>query len=218
MTNETPTLAAQRRTRTGTRFSRRLRQTQRLPGVIYGHKIDPVHISVDEKSLLRLLHSKVHVMSVELKEGELETCLVRDLQFGWLGDDVIHVDFARVDLDETVTVSVHIHCIGKPTEAEHAGAIVNVIRSEIEVTCQVKHIPSELQADLSTVESIFTIGDLELPEGVVTSLDPERHIAHVGFVEEVEEQGEEEAIVPEAAEPEVITEAKPEEEAKEPSE
>ena len=94
--HDTPTISATSRERTGTRYSQRLRKQGRLPAVIYGHKKTPISVSVDEKEILTLLHSGAHVLEVKVEGGSKETCLVKDLQFGYLGDNVIHVDFARV--------------------------------------------------------------------------------------------------------------------------
>ena len=103
MAQDTPTITAEPRERVGSRYSQRLRQNGRLPAVIYGHKTDPVAVSVGEEETLHHLHQGTIVMNVNIDGAGTETCLVKDLQFGFMGDDVIHVDFARVNLDQTVT-------------------------------------------------------------------------------------------------------------------
>ncbi len=68
--------------------------------MIYGHKREPLAVSVDTKEMLSHLQQGAHVLALTVDGArEAETCLVKDLQFGYLGDTVIHVDFARVDLD-----------------------------------------------------------------------------------------------------------------------
>ena len=106
MKHKTPTITAQTRDRVGGRYAERLRSAGRLPGVIYGHKIAPVSVSVDAKEILTLIQHGAHAMYLDIEGGSKETCLVKDLQYGYLGDDVIHVDFARVDLNEEVNVHV----------------------------------------------------------------------------------------------------------------
>jgi large subunit ribosomal protein L25 len=98
---------------------------------------------------------------------------------------------------------------GRPITASETGAVLEVPRPQIEIECMVKDIPESIKVDLTTVESVFTIGDLELPAGVRATLDPERHIAHVTIVQEEIEPVEEEggAVDGEAATPEVISEA-----------
>ena len=140
MTQETPTISAERRERTGSRYARRLRQAGRLPAVVYGHRMEPLHVSVDEKELLHLIRHGSHVMTVEIDGRDRETCLVKDIQFGYLGDDVIHVDFARVNLDEEVEVLVRADFVGTPAEAHHAGAILRHEHTEIGVRCKVNQL------------------------------------------------------------------------------
>jgi len=96
MSHEVPVLEAQPRERLGTRYAKRLRTTGQLPAVIYGHGSQPTHVSVDEKSILAALRRGIHVFNVKLGDTS-ETCLVKDLQFGWLGDNVVHIDLARVN-------------------------------------------------------------------------------------------------------------------------
>jgi len=205
MAHETPTLSAQKRDRIGTRYARRLRAAGRLPAVIYGHRKDPVHVSVDARDALHHLHHGVHLFNIDL-EGEAETCLVKDLQFGYLGDDVVHLDFARVDLNEEVTVNVALHLHGEPAAARKPGAVLTHQITDLEVICRAGDIPSEIEADISQMKDVFTVGDLKLPEGVRTELDPDTPIVTITFVSEVEEAEEMEVVG--EAEPEVITEAK----------
>lgn len=213
MAHETPTITAQTRDRTGTRFSQRLRKAGRLPAVIYGHKSDPVSISLDEKEILLHLHHGSHVVNVTIEGGKTETCLVKELQFGYLGDNIIHLDLARVDLDEEVHVQVHLNFIGKSTEAQKVGAIVSHPITELEVICKVSAIPGEIKVDTSKMEgTIFTVGEIELPSSVRTEVKPDTPILTISFIHEEEAVGEEVEVADETtSEPEVITETKPEE-------
>ena len=77
----------------------------------------PIHI--DEKEILTLLQHGAHVLSVTVEGGKTETCLVKELQFGYLGDNVIHVDFARVKLDEEVRVQVRLNFVGESASSQN---------------------------------------------------------------------------------------------------
>lgn len=209
-----PTIAVIPRERTGSRYSERLRNQGRLPAIIYGHKIDPLAISVDEKEMLTHLHHGGHVVTLEVEGGKAETCLVKDLQFGYLGDNVIHIDFARVDLNEEVNVHVRLNFTGEPTSAQKVDAVLTHDLNELVITCRVSDIPEEIRVDLTTMgeETLMTTGQIDLPEGVALALDPSTPVAHVGFVHAEEAEGEEVEVEPTAEEPEVITEDKPSEE------
>ena len=213
MTHDTPSVTAKLRERTGTRYARRLRQAGRLPAVIYGHKADPVAVSVDTTEILTHIRHGLHVMKLKIDGGRAETCLVKDLQYGYLGDNVVHVDFTRVNLREEVSVRVRIEYVGTPAEAHHAGAIVNYDQTELGVRCLVSKIPEAIKVDMGSMEGMhLTAGEVPLPPGVTLADDPEMIIASVQFLKHQKtEVGEEAEIEAGLEEPEVITEAKAEE-------
>ncbi len=209
--HQTPTIEVKARERTGSRYCRRLRAQGRLPGVIYGHKREPLAVSVDTKEMLSHLQQGTHVLALTVDGArKAETCLVKDLQFGYLGDTVIHVDFARVDLDEEVHVHVQLSFVGTPASAQKAGAILSHDLNDLEVICRVSHIPEEIKVDLNWMEdrTLLTVGELTLPEEIRAASDPGTPVAHVSFVHREEAVAEEVEVAPASAEPEVITEAK----------
>lgn len=205
---ETPTINAKLRDRMGTRYSRRERSQGRLPAVIYGHGSKPVHVTVDEIEALTHLHDGAHVVNLNVEGAESATCLVKDLQFGYLGDNVIHIDFTRVDLDEEVEVKVHLHFVGVPKEAGKPGSIVTHDIMELEVICKVIAIPESIRVDLSKMEGMrFDVRDLVLPEGVRSAVPLDAPVVRIEFVKEEEELGEAATVEAVAvAEPEVLTE------------
>ena len=188
MSNESPTIQAMQRDRVGTRYSRRLRQEGKLPAVINGHGSDPMSIAVNSKETLAILHHGAHVLNIAVEGGNTETCLVKDLQFGYLGDDVIHVDFTRVDLDETVQVLVRLDLIGEVEGAKASNAIMITDLNEIEVSCAVRNIPESLRIDLTAYESSVNVGELNLPEGVTAITSNETSIVRLQVKGDVEDE------------------------------
>jgi large subunit ribosomal protein L25 len=209
MSHETPTLEATRRERLGTRYTRRIRAAGKLPAVIYGHGTTPIAVALDEKSTLTALKHGSHVVNVKL-DGAVETCLVKDLQFGYLGDNVIHLDLARVNLDEVVTVNVALHFVGTPDAAKKAGNIVTHDLAQIEVRCKVRDIPEDIRIDLSIAMTgtLLTVGDLRLPAGVTAVDDADTVVCRVQTV--ADEGAGEAAAVEAGSTPEVITTKKDE--------
>jgi hypothetical protein len=110
-------------------------------------------IAVDSKETLAILHHGAHVLNIAVDGASTETCLVKDLQFGYLGDDVVHVDFARVNLDETVQVLVRLEIIGEVAGAKSGNAIMITDLNEIEVSCAVRSIPEFIRVDLGAFEA-----------------------------------------------------------------
>jgi large subunit ribosomal protein L25 len=206
--HETPTISAQPRDRIGSRYAKRLRQQGRLPAVIYGHQQDPVSIHVDEKETVSLLEHGAHIVNVKVANGPSETCLVKELQFGYLGDNVIHVDLARVSLDEEVEVSVHLRFTGEPAAAKKPGAVLTHSITELEVICKASDIPDEIVVPIGAMEDVFTVGQIVLPAGIRTKMNPDTPVSTITFI--AEEIVAEAVEVVGEAEPEVITERKPE--------
>ena len=200
MSKDTPTLAASTRERTGSRYARRLRAAGQLPAVLYGHGMDPISIAIDETEIIRHLTEGAHVFELDI-EGRKETCLVKDLQFGWLGDNVVHIDMTKVDLDEIVTVNVKLVFKGTPKGASLVGAVLNQDLTELEVSCKVRDIPEEVIVQMDEMEESFNVGELELPTEIKAVAPPETVVCHIVFKaeEEEEESGAEDGA--EGAEP-----------------
>jgi len=197
MAKEVPTIQATTRDRLGSRYSKRLRAAGRLPAVIYGHGSEPLSVHVDEKLTIGALKRGLHVLNLEIEGKGAETCLVKDLQFGFLGDNVIHMDLARVNLDEVVNVAVSFEFYGAPDAAKRSGVVIVNELNDIHVICKVRDIPEHIRIDLTTMHAdTFTAGNLKLPAGVVIAGDPHAVIVRVQIVKE-EASGE--AATPAAA-------------------
>src|SRR5207302_2514430 len=101
--SQTAQVTAKQRSELGSRANKRLRDSGFIPGVIYGHKEAVVPISLPRKETVGHIHHGAHLFSLAL-DGKNETVLVKEVQYDHLGAEVIHVDFARVDLNERVEV------------------------------------------------------------------------------------------------------------------
>ena len=162
MAQERPTISAETRQKLGTRYSRRIRRTGRLPAVIYGHGVAPVHVIIDAEQITEAIHRGVHLLDIDV-QGKNETCLVKAIQFDFLGDDIIHVDLTRVDLSERVTVSVPISLIGQEqcVALQSSGTLLEHPLSDLEVICRADAIPTGIEVDISglTLEKPMTVAD-----------------------------------------------------------
>ncbi|MEE8385191.1 MAG: 50S ribosomal protein L25, partial [Dehalococcoidia bacterium] len=108
---EIPTLKGDQRKAAGTREAARLRRAGKLPGILYGHELKPVAVTLDRHDVNLLLDHGTHVVSLEL-DGQQQACLFKDAQYDHLGAELIHVDLARVDLTELVKVHVEVELRG----------------------------------------------------------------------------------------------------------
>ncbi len=209
MSKETPVLVAKKRDKLGTRYSKRLRDAGEMPANVYGHGSEPLAISLNSREIMNALKKGTHVLELKFDDGKSDTVLVKDLQFGFLGDNVIHLDLARVNLDEMVKVKVHLSFIGTPEAAKKPGTILVHEMPEIEVSCKVRAIPEEIKIDLSQMGEILTVADLKLPAGVTAASDPAHVVCRIEVVKE-EEVSAEAAAAAAKVEPEVLTAKKDE--------
>jgi large subunit ribosomal protein L25 len=211
MATQSAQVTANPRKELGSRANKRLRDKGFVPGVIYGHKEAVVPVTLGKKELTGHLNHGAHLFDLAL-DGKSEKVLVKEVQYDHLGIEVIHVDFARVSLDEKVEVTVSLELKGTP-KGEADGGVLQQILSELEIECLVTDIPEIIRQNVSemTKDSVLHIKDLTLPPGVRCLQDPELIVA---TVREIVESASATEVAEGTAEPEVIG-RKPEDEAAE---
>ena len=218
MSGTRPVLEGEQRERTGSKYALRLRRQGKMPAVIYGHGQAPAHVALDAEAVHDALHDGAHLLDLNIAGGAAETVLIKDIQFDFLGDNVIHIDLARVDLSEEVTVNVPIELVGEDAAPglKEEGALLENPTTGLEVRCRADQIPDKVEVDISALEAnhAITVADLTLPEGVTAETDEDTVIATISIVSEEEMEALDEATADTgtSAEPEVISERKEDEE------
>lgn len=210
--SKTQTLNAKKRDRVGSRYAQRVRAGGGLPAVLYGHGQSPAALTLDAKEASMHIAEgrKVFTISIE-GEGE-DTALLKDIQFDHLGSNIIHVDLARVSLNERVEVNVHVNFVGEAVGLKTAGAVLLHPMTEITVRCLVTDIADHLDVDISHLDvgKVLHAEDVPMPPGFELVTDPHAVLASIQ-VTVAEAEPEAAPVEGEAAEPEVITERKGEE-------
>lgn len=199
-------VSAQTRSEKGSRANKRLRDKGLLPGVIYGHKEAVISITLPRKEVVNHIGHGAHLFDLAL-DGKSEKVLIKEVQYDHLGIELIHVDFARVSLDEKVEVTVPLELKGTP-KGEAEGAVLQQIVAELHIECLVTDIPDLIRHNVTDMEkdSVLHIKDLKLPAGVKCLQDEDLILATVREIEEeVAGEGAEGA-----AEPEIIGKGKEE--------
>jgi large subunit ribosomal protein L25 len=194
-------ITANPRSELGSRANRRLRAAGCIPAVVYGHKEAVVPVTLPDKQIVTHLEHGAHVFDLSMN-GQSEKVLVKDVQYDHLGMEILHVDFARVSLDERVQVTVPLELRGTPKGEDDGGVLQQVI-NELEIECIVTDIPSEIRHNIADMglDSVLHISDIQLPPGIRCLQDAELIVATVREVVEAEPAEEAETG---AAEPEVI--------------
>ncbi len=220
------TLQAEKRDGRGKNEARRLRAKGRIPAVLYGtEKGKAVEISVDPKTLLRILHSDSGVNTLIGLEGLENTggntrVLVKEYQLDPIDHRLLHADFYQVAMDKAITVTVPIVLSGEPKGVKQQGGIVDFVQREIEIECLPGEIPEHITVDISELMLHQGIRVRDLLTGVQWTpvSDVDAMVVHV-----VALKAEEEPVAAEAAaaapatpaEPEVIKKGKVEKEEEE---
>ncbi len=192
-----------------------LRRDAKLPGVIYGHKVDPIAITMELKEATRALNNTTSssVININL-DGVEYAALVREKQRDYMKNRFIHIDFQAVSQTEKIRAEVNIEMVGHaPAVKDYNGVVVEGI-NKINVEALPKDLPERFVVDLSNLKQIgdtITLRDIAIPAGVDVLDDLDETIIMINnpAAEEVEDvvAGEE------GAEPEVIEKGKKDEEA-----
>ncbi len=213
---ETLVLSTNPRKGSGSREAQRLRKSGLTPAVVYGHKETPqvVAISQEEMDFAVRHHSRM----LELQtDGKKQLVLVQDIQYDHLGKEILHVDFLRVSATDTIHLTVPVELRGVAAGTKAGGVMIQPLHN-LHIECLVSARPDSIRVkidDLQVGQAIH-IRELQIPEGVKILHDPDAVVVQI----------KQQLVAPEptvaappvegaAAEPEVITKKKVEEEAEE---
>ena len=178
-------LNTEEKTTIGSRSSRRLRRDGKVPGVLYGLGQDPEIFSVDYGDLRVALTTDAGLNAlIQLSvNGTNQLSILKTLQRHPVKDEVIHVDFVRVDPNQELAVEVPIVLEGVAKKVTDQNGMVDQTMFSLSVLSLPDSIPNELTANVSELEinDAIRVSDVVLPEGVRTEVDPEEAIA-VGTV------------------------------------
>lgn len=183
---------------TGSRPSNRLRAEGRIPGVLYGLGKDPISLDVDRRELRQALTTEAGLnalVTLEL-DGTRELSIVKELQRHPVRNEVIHVDFVRVDVNEELLVEVPIVLEGEAKKVLAEQGVVDQVLYTLSVYAKPNAIPNELTLDISDLEvgATIQVGDLSLPAGARTEIDADETVVTASVTRAaVEEEGAEEA-------------------------
>ena len=160
------------RAKQGTGASRRLRNTGRTPGIVFGGSAEPTAIELDHNALWFTLHKEAfHASLLEMElNGKTEIVLLRDVQYHPFKQLVLHVDFQRVDAKTRLHKKVPLHFINGETSpaVKLDRSVVNHVMTELEVECLATDLPEHIEIDLgeSVKGSTLHVTDLKLPKGI----------------------------------------------------
>lgn len=168
---------------TGSPASRRLRAEGHIPGVLYGHGMTPVSVTVERRDLRLALSGPAGANTVlELQvDGTSYPAIVKDMQRHPIKRTVSHIDFLQVNMNEEITVSIALHLEGESKAVQAVGGLVDPAVDSIEVSCTPNNMPNQFVVDITDMQpgDVIRLSDLPMPEGVTALGDPEMPIVTV---------------------------------------
>ncbi len=211
------TVQAEPRQGFGKNNNRRLRRSGKIPAVVYGGGGPAIPLTLDPKTVVRILHSEAGhnaIFTLQVEGKAPARVMLRDWQWEPLRGDLLHVDMVRVALDAKLKLRVPIHVTGEPQGVKVQDGIFELVLREVEIECLPEDIPDHITVDVSGLMIGKSVRVSELPvSGKVKVLsDAERVVAHVIAPRVEEEKPTIEAPEAAPAEPELIRKRKPEEE------
>ncbi|HXZ82366.1 MAG TPA: 50S ribosomal protein L25 [Acidimicrobiales bacterium] len=193
-------LVAEPRRDKGSPATRRLRADGRVPGVVYGHGVTPIPVSVDERALRGALSTAAGENAlIDLTIGKAHhLALARELQRHPVRQTVAHVDFLVVRRDEIVAAEVPVALVGEALAVTRAGGTVEHLLLSVGVRAKPADIPRAFEVDISELDigDAIRLSSVLIPPGVTLEADPETPVVvgHAARVEVAEAPLEEEEV------------------------
>ncbi len=211
MASKETSLSIEHRERTGTSNAHALRAAGKIPGVLYGHGTEPVHIAVEARALDDLMHHGGSHGVVTLLDGKKrETVMIREIQRHPVSRKVSHVDWQRVSAHESVHAKVGIVAVGTARGVRDFGGVMDVLVHDLELDGPIDELPDHIDVDVSDlgIHQHITAGEITLPKKFKLLTAPDTIVVSVE-ASKTARLLEEAATPTEQAQPELI--GKPEE-------
>lgn len=163
---------------TGSRPAGRLRAAGSIPGVVYGHGIDPVPVAVEARALRAALTTDAGInalLDLRVEGGGSHLTVARELQRDPVRNTVVHVDFQVVRRDEVIAADVPVLLVGDAIQVHHGDGVVDQQLFSLPVHATPGRIPNVVEVDVSglAIGDTVRVADLPLPDGVTTDLEPD---------------------------------------------
>ena len=152
--------------------SRRMRRSGKAPGIVYGGSTPPQPIELDHNALIHALRNEVfHASILTMKvDGASTQVLLRDVQMHPFRNEVLHVDFQRIDAARKIHMKVPLHFVNEALSpaVKSQGAIISHVMTEIDIACLPKDLPEFIEIDLSELDTAHSlhVSGVKLPPGV----------------------------------------------------
>jgi large subunit ribosomal protein L25 len=169
-----------------------LRRQGLIPAELYGKGIENMHLAVKSKDFKNVFKeagesSIINIVVSDKNKKEEIPVLIHNIQKDYLTDDIIHIDFYRVRMDEKIRTHIPLEFVGESPAVKNYGGILNKSMFEIEIEALPKDLPHNISVDISQIKELdqsIYVKDLSIPKNVKILVDPETVIATVSLPKE----------------------------------
>jgi large subunit ribosomal protein L25 len=142
-------ITAQKREQLGTKFSKELRRAGNVPCVVYGGE-SPVHFYAAAADFRKVIYTpNVYKIEVEL-DGTTIPCMIQDIQFHPVSDDVLHIDFIQLIEGKPVTIDVPVRLVGNARGVRNGGKMKRVLR-KLKIKATPDNLPDAIEHDITNL-------------------------------------------------------------------
>jgi len=175
-------IKAEKRVKTKSAESKRLRNAGFIPGNIFGKGIESESITIKGDEFRKALskYGRNALYKLELPDGETHTVIIKDIQKDPIGRGYLNIGFQKISLAEEIKIDVPLRIIGAELVESRRLVVIRQIDT-ITVKALPQNIPEAIEIDVSNLQAgdIVNIGDIKLPEGVETENDPEQVVISI---------------------------------------
>lgn len=155
----------------GTGSAKAIRYKGNIPAVVYGGSLEPELIELNSNEVAKKLVNEAvysHILQLNI-DGKVQNVILKDMQRHVAKDNIMHIDFMRISMNEKIKVHVPLHFINEETSiGVKAGGVVTHSMIELEVLCLPANLPEYIEVDLANVElgGSVHLAEIVVPEGV----------------------------------------------------
>lgn len=161
---------------------KQLRQSGKVPAVIYGKETDNLPIAVDDIKMTKILRDEGNyaVLELDVDKDESYQVMVFDVQRDPIKNALVHIDFKTIRMDEKVNSEVTVELVGEPAGAREGGVLQQALRS-LEISSLPNERPDVISCDVSALNigDSLTVADLNVPDNVDVLNDPQENVVSV---------------------------------------
>jgi len=169
-------LVATTRTEFGKGAARRLRRTDQIPAVLYGHGSDPLHVALPGHATMLAVKQANALFSIEL-DGKTTLAITKDVQRDVVKNTIEHVDLLIVKKGEKVSVEIPVNIVGESAPGTIHLVDIQTIALEAEATHLPQHVDVSIEG--AAAGSTITAGDITLPAGSTLITEPDTIIVTI---------------------------------------